>query len=393
MPEDSKKNQQKGKNDPKDQRKRRGRQHTAQAEGKVEKQPEAPKAPEKPAYEPPPPEFYQNLKRETDEILKITEEANSKYKKKEIQSNWAKYEMPIESYEEIDEQENLGADYETLIQAPLTVGAHFQFKHEKSWDISTSPSPYDKYFDINMDNLFIALSTIPFYERNSIDTSIFNETDIQNMDHRANKLYKYKYYNDKKFISPAIEASEKIQNLLKSNDKDDEIESDDTLRTKSDETLNQLKDIKLEECEEHEYNKDIKDDNQENTVAIKAPNTTIDEPVQCPKSVSADNFDLSNDTNKTIIQEDKETKTNKICDTDKKSDENKITFNELKNDKVKTAPESESKLVVSKPVDSLPKEKESLKASSPQKDGNSVQNPVIESPEDLEKWLDDFLDS
>lgn len=35
-----------------------------------------------------------------------------KYKKKEIQSNWAKYEMPIESYNEIEEQENMGADYE-----------------------------------------------------------------------------------------------------------------------------------------------------------------------------------------------------------------------------------------------------------------------------------------
>lgn len=63
-------------------------------------------------YEDPGPEFYKSLKRETDEIIKITEEEHTKYKKKEIQSNWAKYEMPIESYEEIEEQENLGADYE-----------------------------------------------------------------------------------------------------------------------------------------------------------------------------------------------------------------------------------------------------------------------------------------
>lgn len=52
------------------------------------------------------------MKRETDEILKITEEENTKYKKKEIQSNWSKYEMPIDSYEEIEDHENLGADYE-----------------------------------------------------------------------------------------------------------------------------------------------------------------------------------------------------------------------------------------------------------------------------------------
>lgn len=60
----------------------------------------------------PGPEFYKGLKRETDEILKITEESNAKYKSKEIQSNWGKYEIPIESYDEIQEQENMGADYE-----------------------------------------------------------------------------------------------------------------------------------------------------------------------------------------------------------------------------------------------------------------------------------------
>lgn len=70
----------------------------------------------------PGPEFYKNLKRETDEILKITEEENIKYKKKEIQSNWSKYEMPIESYDEIEEQENMGADYEVCLSLILFPG-------------------------------------------------------------------------------------------------------------------------------------------------------------------------------------------------------------------------------------------------------------------------------
>lgn len=67
--------------------------------------------PQKPVYEDPGPEFYKNLKRETEDIVKITEAENAKYKKKEIQSNWAKYEMPIASYEDVDEQD-IGADYE-----------------------------------------------------------------------------------------------------------------------------------------------------------------------------------------------------------------------------------------------------------------------------------------
>lgn len=34
----------------------------------------------------------------------------------------------------------------------------------------------------------------------------------------------------------------------------------------------------------------------------------------------------------------------------------------------------------------------SFSAPSPQNEISSTKNPIIESPEDLEKWLDDFLD-
>lgn len=68
--------------------------------------------PEKPKYVDPGPEFYKNLKRETDEILKITQESNVKYNRKDIQSNWTKYEIPIASYDDIEQKENMGEDYE-----------------------------------------------------------------------------------------------------------------------------------------------------------------------------------------------------------------------------------------------------------------------------------------
>ncbi|XP_045773641.1 uncharacterized protein LOC123873030 isoform X2 [Maniola jurtina] len=426
MPEDTKKNQQKGKHEPKDQRKRRGRQHAAPIEKKVEKEPEPPKAPEKPAYEPPPPEFYKSLKRETDEILKITEEANSKYKKKEIQSNWAKYEMPIESYEEIDEQENLGADYEALIQAPLTVGAHFQFKHEKSWDITTGPSPYDKYFDINMDNLSIALSTIPFYERNSIDSSFFNESDIQTMNHRAAK-YKHKYYGDKKFATPEIEAQENILNSLKSNNSMDSKkmgeanESVDANEDKNDKMLNQFKDIKLEECEEPETSKELvnKGENacQNSEIVNEGKNVALNAEIlsEDKKIENNDTIEQSNVTTEKLVSEIsisepiessyqtkdsnkamKESENIKVSNTSsetKRSDSNKLIDNDLVQNKVvkNKEPKIEKKSEMLKP-DIVPKEKESLKAPISQKEDSPTKNPIIESPEDLEKWLDDFLD-
>lgn len=106
--------------------------------------------------------------------------------------------------------------FQKLIQAPQSIGGHFQFKHEKSWDITTGPSLYDKYFEINMENLATALSTVPFYERNSIEHSVFSQTDLQTMNSRSIR-YKQKYFNDKSYTTPELDAREKILSFMQEN--------------------------------------------------------------------------------------------------------------------------------------------------------------------------------
>ncbi|KAL4713313.1 hypothetical protein ACJJTC_015300 [Scirpophaga incertulas] len=215
MPDDTKKKQQKGKNDPKEQRRQRQRHQAGRFDEKSDSKSEEPKVDKPSKPEEPSPEFYKNLKRETDEILKITEEENSKYKKKEIQSNWSKYEMPIDNYDEIDEQEMLGADYEKLVAAPLSIGGHFQFKHEKSWDKDIGPTPYDKYFNINMDKLFLAICTVPFYVRNDVPIDLFTEAELVNMKNKANKS-KQKYYNENAVPTPELDTLENSTNIQQS---------------------------------------------------------------------------------------------------------------------------------------------------------------------------------
>lgn len=65
-----------------------------------------------------------------------------------------------------------------------------------------------------MDNLSLAVSTIPFYERNSVDESLFSETDMLSMNNRAIK-YKQKYYDDKTYSTSETEAQDRILNSLK----------------------------------------------------------------------------------------------------------------------------------------------------------------------------------
>ncbi|OWR52426.1 hypothetical protein KGM_202705 [Danaus plexippus plexippus] len=373
MPEEIKKNQ-KGKNDSKEQRKKRQPRHQAgpvekKQEKEPEKQKETTKAPEKPAYQPPGPEFYKGLKRETEEILKITEEENSKYKKKEIQSNWAKYEMPIESYEAMDEQEHLGADYETLIQAPLSVGTHFQFKHEKSWDVTSSPSPYETYFDIDMGDLVIALSTIPFYERNNIDKSVFSESDFQSMDHRATK-YKQKYYKDNKYNTPDLDAQNSIINKLCDKKEENTTLSENieiSSEKSNEDNLLGFKDIKLDAIDDHPEDNKIEKALELNIKSNQ--DITIIKPKEIDQlkteSESLTKPELITDT----IQETKE-------------DDPIIDNNLLASPDDETVEEAE--IPVSKVTETKPQV-----TSQIQKDSK---NPIIESPEDLEKWLDDFLD-
>ncbi|CAG5043688.1 unnamed protein product [Parnassius apollo] len=395
MPEEKKSNR---KNEPKEQRRsrRRNDQQVVKREEnqQTSKQPEInPKitAPEKPAYEPPGPEFYKSLKRETDEILKITEEANLKYKKKEIQSNWAKYEMPIESYNEIEEQENMGADFETLIQAPLSIGGHFQFKHEKSWDISSGPSLYDKYFEIDMDKLAIALSTIPFYERNSLDKSIFNETDILNMNNRVTK-FKQKYYNDKSYTTPELDVQEKILNSLTKSDENDKSDKNITYEDKED--ITQIKTNLSDFTKSLDISNELMSENvikiSEKSLATKDKETlmTTNEPKldkieteeikpSEPDNLEENKEDIKILTNTKTIQVDKKF----VDDIEDIIDIVKNNADDMKKENTEKSADIEQKT-----------EKLYEGADDSVKETKLSKNPIIESPEDLEKWLDDFLD-
>ncbi|XP_063365083.1 uncharacterized protein LOC134653618 [Cydia amplana] len=350
MPDsESKKNQQKkGKHDAKEQRKPRQQRSQGAGEKKSEKRAEEPKvaAPEKPAFEEPGPEFYKGLKRETDDILKITEDANSKYKKKEIKSNWSKYEVPIESYDDIEEQENLGADYEKLIQAPMSLGGHFQFKHEKSWDITTGPSLYDKYFDVTGNDLATALCTIPFYERNGIDKSIFSENDIQTMDHRTSR-YKHKYF---KIATTESEIQDKLINSLDLKEQKNNLDENVRDERKSESEVDKKNEINFEES--------------------KLPvSATSSNQVEILFTSSQDEHKMEK-----IVKDDKEcSEIDDIDDIIVDTTENLNLNKKLEVTKSNFAPEKVGNTALPTPTE--PKKK-----------------PVIESPEDLEKWLDDFLE-
>lgn len=135
---------------------------------------------------------FSNLKKETDEIKRLTD--SSKYSKREISSNWSRYEKS-----ENEDEFTSAADFSSLLQAPVSGGGHFQFKSEKHWDVKIK-SQYSEYFSLNLKTINDGILSIPFYERHCINSALLNVSI---------KLIK-KLCNNKKF---AIKKA--ILNILK----------------------------------------------------------------------------------------------------------------------------------------------------------------------------------
>lgn len=135
-----------------------------------------------------------------------------------------------------------------------------------------------------MEDLNIALCSIPFYERNSIDTSNFTETDILTMNNRATR-FKQKYYNDKSYSTPETEAQDKIlSNLM------DSLKEDNTKR----DTSNDI---------------DLKYDNERKTRAESEKSDSYVE-LQTENKTEVTNTDEENLTTEERVSD--ETKINKI---------------------------------------------------------------------------------
>lgn len=196
------------------------------------------------------------------------------------------------------------------------------------------------------------------------------------MNHRAAK-YKYKYFNNKKFMTPEFEAQDKILDSLRSKDNSEISETTTAKNDKNEKMLNEFKDIKLEDCEEPvkiASNLNDHDKEENNTIienkAITEANASTEEAISKPVDHSHQTKDLIKEAKEienikvsTTVTNAEEPKINKntIIDTD--FDE--FVENEVANSKSNVESEQKTKEIPStiKPVDSAQKEKESSKGN------------------------------
>ncbi|GLH09736.1 Uncharacterized protein GBIM_14776 [Gryllus bimaculatus] len=126
----------------------------------------------------PDPHMFDNLKRETDDIAALQVKKHGG--KRQIFSNWAKYEIPPE---DPDEDQAIGADFETLRQA-AQLGSHLQLRSERSWDPKGLPTQ-SAAFTIDLGVLAAALACLPLYEKLELPLDVFSTDELEHMEHQA----------------------------------------------------------------------------------------------------------------------------------------------------------------------------------------------------------------
>jgi uncharacterized membrane protein YpjA len=74
-------------------------------------------------------------------------------------------------YMEEPTDEDIGKDFRTLMNAPLSKGGHFIFKSEKNWAIDSSQ--YSEFFTLNLKALSAAINCIPYNEYIDVNDKYF----------------------------------------------------------------------------------------------------------------------------------------------------------------------------------------------------------------------------
>jgi len=170
-----------------------------------------------------------------------TSDGEKKYAKRNIVSNWAKYEIPDDDEVE-DDQEKTGPDFEYVLSTAQGSEAHFIFKSEQEWvkEAGNIGELSEEFFSLDIPSLEACIMKIPFHKQIGLNEEEIEPeflSRIKTMSHNANDLSVSSQEVEK-------EVSQKMLNILSFKEK----EAQPTLPT----SLNEDK------AKEKEINSDLK---------------------------------------------------------------------------------------------------------------------------------------
>ncbi|GAB6021740.1 hypothetical protein CHUAL_004318 [Chamberlinius hualienensis] len=135
----------------------------------------------------------------------------SKYAKRQIESNWKKYEVP----EEVDETAGTNETndiFNLLGSKYVGVGTQFRFSHEKEWeDTNFADDSLSEFYALDVTELANSLSCIPLFDRLGIGKEYFTPETIVEMENDATiKLSNYHRIGPSASLKPVIKLAKPV---------------------------------------------------------------------------------------------------------------------------------------------------------------------------------------
>ncbi|XP_046665568.1 uncharacterized protein LOC124357638 isoform X2 [Homalodisca vitripennis] len=152
---------------------------------------------------------HSNLKRETEEISKLTK----KFTKREITSNWHRYSATEDTAETWHQEEDAPADFSDLLQVPESRGGHLLLKEEQEWS-AVSGSELGGYFALDLKLLGQSLACLPLYEQLRLPKNLLTEEELKCLDSLAEQSKKC--CNTDKVEDPNTKEFQLLVNSLQS---------------------------------------------------------------------------------------------------------------------------------------------------------------------------------
>jgi len=117
------------------------------------------------------------------------EEVDAKYAKRNITSNWTKYELPSSEEDAEDEtsQSMTGADFEYVMSSAQGAESHFRLKSEKEWETHTENlgEPSEEFFSLDLTELERSVSSIPLHKQVCLEEDQFDKDMLDRLVKKA----------------------------------------------------------------------------------------------------------------------------------------------------------------------------------------------------------------
>jgi len=114
------------------------------------------------------------------------EEEDPKYAKRNITSNWTKYELPSSDEEDEHSQSMTGADFNYVLASAQGADSHFRLKSEKEWETHAENGELSQeFFSLDLSELEKSISCLPLHQQICLAPEDFESSMLDRLVRKA----------------------------------------------------------------------------------------------------------------------------------------------------------------------------------------------------------------